>query len=152
MYTPLLCLILLPDPPKQNLDVIKLDVLCKQYRVLHEASALRGDHKLMKVAQFQAQRMAARDGFGADDLDNSFLVDLLAAVGYEYQMAGEIVVANTGMTDPVRAAVDAWAASAPHRQHLLNKELRRQGAGVARAKSGRWYFVLVLVRRPDDKP
>jgi hypothetical protein len=106
---------------------------------------------LDKVAQGHAQAMARLNKYGDDDKDGHILdgKDVVARVkgsGYESVYLAENVGWNQGFRDPAAKMMKDWIGSPAHRVNLLNADVTQIGIGVARSKTGRWFFVQVFGR------
>lgn len=55
-------------------------------------------------------------------------------------------------TTEARAAVEAWMASAGHRQNILNPDSREMGVGYAKSGSRDGYWVELFGAQPDTMP
>jgi hypothetical protein len=129
--------------------------LVNELRTAAKVPPLKADPKLMAAAQKHAETMA-RLGKTSDDgksntLEGKTLTDRLIAENYARASARYIVYSNVAPVDPVGAVVKSLQALPPHREVMLGKEWTQTGTGVARSKSGRWYFSQI-VARPSDTP
>lgn len=56
----------------------------------------------------------------------------------------ENVAFNHGHNDPVGTCIEGWINSSGHRNNMLRRNVTLAGVGVARARSGAYYFALRL--------
>jgi len=84
--------------------------------------------------------------FGHDGF-NERVESIAVELGITVVAAGENVAYNMGMSDPARAAVDAWLASSGHRQNIEGN-YRLTGVGVAcpAQESLTFYFTQIFIK------
>ncbi len=136
-----------PAPPVRSLTTIidSVFLLTNRERVRASLTPLRRNADLARVAQLQAEQMAAA-GKLAHDLPGArypTLASRLKLIGYQYRSVGEIVA--EGYTSGA-ALMAGWMTSAPHRANLLSVRYTETGVGMARARSGRTYTAQVFAR------
>jgi uncharacterized protein YkwD len=105
--------------------------------------ALARSVNLMQAAQLQADQMvkAGRMNHELPGQPYPTLKARLAAVQYEVRAAGE------NIAEGQRSAAEAmatWMDSSSHRANILSQSYTQLGTGVAAARNGRLYFVLVF--------
>ena len=123
--------------------------LTNEFRKEEKVAELKTSKKLTEIAQAHADNMATQDKYGDDDkdghvLDGKNMKDRIEAAGYKYRVIGENVATSQGMKEPVPSAIEGWKKSEGHRANMLNDKFTEMGAGVAKSKSDRWYFVQVF--------
>jgi uncharacterized protein YkwD len=113
--------------------------------------ALKRQADLDKLARDHAANMGRQDKFGDDGknghvLDWKGFEDRLKASPYKYKIAAENLHASQGFPAAKVASVAAksWKDSPGHWKTICNGNLTETGVGVARGKSGKWYFVQVF--------
>jgi uncharacterized protein YkwD len=125
------------------------------FRRQHALPALEPDARLIRIAQAHARNMARQDRFGDSD-DNGHVLDgkdmeyRIRAGGYRFALAAENVGYQLNRGEPAAAMMDGWKASPGHRRNLLLGDATQIGVGAAKGKSGRWYFVQLFGRPPDQ--
>jgi uncharacterized protein YkwD len=117
------------------------------YRSNNGLSTVRVDPQLMKLAQAQAQAMAARD-----KLDQGVVRDLSARLrssGYEAKVAAENVGAGY---HTLAQAFSGWRDSPPHRKNMLLPDATHIGIATAYAPNSKykvfWSLILAAPGRP----
>ena len=136
-----------PAPPTRSLVTIvdTVFLLTNRERARASLTPLRRNADLARVAQLQAEQMAAA-GKLAHELPGSrypTLVSRMKLIGYTYRSVGENVA--EGYTSGA-ALMAGWMTSAPHRANILSARYTETGAGMARSKSGRTYTAQVFAR------
>ena len=136
-----------PAPPVRSLTTIidSVFLLTNRERVRASLTPLRRNADLARVAQLQAEQMAAA-GKLAHDLPGArypTLASRMKLIGYQYRSVGENVA--EGFTSGA-ALMAGWMTSAPHRANLLSVRYTETGVGMARARSGRTYTAQVFAR------
>jgi uncharacterized protein YkwD len=136
-----------PAPPVRSLTTIidSVILLTNRERVRASLTPLRRNADLARVAQLQAEQMAAA-GKLAHDLPGArypTLASRMKLIGYQYRSVGENVA--EGYTSGA-ALMAGWMTSAPHRANLLSVRYTETGVGMARARSGRTYTAQVFAR------
>ena len=104
---------------------------------------LRANARLTRAAQIHAEQMA-RARQAAHVLRNANYPqaeDRLAAAGYQWEWCGENVASGQSSA---AAAMDDWMHSHGHRENILNPHFTEMGAGYARDRAGRPYYVQVF--------
>jgi len=84
--------------------------------------------QLSAAATTKAQDMAKRDYWSHNTPDGTPPWSFVTATGYSYQVLGENLAAGF---DNEQAAVNAWMASPPHRENLLDPSYTEVGFGFA---------------------
>ena len=136
-----------PAPPTRSLVTIvdTVFLLTNRERARASLTPLRRNADLARVAQLQAEQMAAA-GKLAHELPGSrypTLASRMKLIGYTYRSVGENVA--EGYTSGA-ALMAGWMTSAPHRANILSARYTETGAGMARSKSGRTYTAQVFAR------
>lgn len=86
--------------------------------------------ELSRAAAAKAKDMATRNYFNHFTPDGSPPWSFATAAGYDYQAFGENLATGFGNE---QAVINAWMASAPHRQNLLSPSFSQVGFGFANA-------------------
>ena len=136
-----------PAPPTRSLVTIvdTVFLLTNRERARASLTPLRRNADLARVAQLQAEQMAAA-GKLAHELPGSrypTLTSRMKLIGYTYRSVGENVA--EGYTSGA-ALMAGWMTSAPHRANILSARYTETGAGMARSKIGRTYTAQVFGR------
>ncbi|SDC64605.1 Cysteine-rich secretory protein family protein [Actinokineospora iranica] len=87
---------------------------------------LTPDARLDRAARTHSADMAARDYFSHVSLDGRTFVDRVVAAGYANPGAENIAFGQRTAAQ----VMDAWMASAGHRAHILDCELKTMGLGL----------------------
>jgi uncharacterized protein YkwD len=138
-----------PSAKRLNSPEQAVVVQTNSFRQAQGLSSLQPESRLMEIARRHAVNMAQKDRFGDTDknghiMDGRDPGDRVQAGGYSYARVAENVGFQLGKKDPVKDMVEGWKASPGHRKNLLIAEMVDTGVGVAKGKSGRWYFVQVF--------
>jgi uncharacterized protein YkwD len=136
-----------PAPPVRSLSTIvdTVFLLTNRERVRASLTPLRRNADLARVAQLQAEQMAAA-GKLAHELPGSrypTLASRMKLAGYQYRAVGENVA--EGYTSGA-ALMAGWMTSPAHRANILSARYTETGAGMARSKTGRTYTAQVFAR------
>jgi len=136
-----------PAPPTRSLATIidTVFLLTNRERVRASLTPLRRNADLARIAQIQAEQMAAA-GKLAHEVPGSHyptLASRMKLIGYQYRAVGENVA--EGYTSGA-ALMAGWMTSAPHRANILSARFTEAGVGMARSKSGRTYTAQVFGR------
>ena len=117
------------------------------YRTNNGLSSVRVDPELTKLAQAQAQAMAARD-----KLEHNVLRDFNARMrssGFDSKVAAENIGAGY---HTLAQAFSGWRDSPPHRANKLLSGATRMGiAAVYAPKSKFKVFWALILAEPDEK-
>lgn len=101
---------------------------------------LMANPRLDEAARRHSARMAALDFFSHTDPDGRDVVDRLRAAGIDrFSSVGENIFYGQNLPDIVRAVVQGWLLSPPHRENLLSSSYGQAGVGVATGSGGRIY-------------
>ena len=117
------------------------------YRSNNGLSAVRIDSELMKLAQAQAQAMAARD-----KLDHGVLRDFrsrLRSSGYDANIAVENIGAGY---HTLAQAFSGWRDSPPHRKNMLLPGATHIGIATAYAPNSKYKVFWSLILAAPDRP
>ena len=136
-----------PAAPVRSLSSIidTVFLLTNRERVRSSLTPLRRNADLARVAQLQAQQMAAAGKLAHEVPGSRYptLTSRMKLIGYQYRAVGENVA--EGYTSGA-ALMAGWMTSAPHRANLLSVRYTETGVGMARARSGRTYTAQVFAR------
>jgi uncharacterized protein YkwD len=108
---------------------------------------VRVDPQLMKLAQAQAQAMAARD-----KLEQGVMRDLslrLRSSGYDAKVAAENVGAGY---HTLAQAFSGWRDSPPHRKNMLLPDATHIGIATAYAPNSKYKVFWSLILAAPDRP
>jgi uncharacterized protein YkwD len=127
------------DSPPGELDghsrVAAVRCLVNEQRAAHGLRALRADRRLAAAARRHSADMVAHHYFAHDSRSGEAFSARIARTGWtrgrRRWFLGENLGWGTGGLATSRAIVDAWMASPPHRETLLNAAYRVVGVGVA---------------------
>jgi uncharacterized protein YkwD len=117
------------------------------YRSNNGLSTVRIDPELMKLAQAQAQAMAARD-----KLDHGMLRDFrsrLRSSGYDANIAVENIGAGY---HTLAQAFSGWRDSTPHRKNMLMPGATHIGIATAYAPNSKYKVFWSLILATPDRP
>jgi uncharacterized protein YkwD len=120
-------------------------LLTNRERVRASLTPLRRNADLARIAQLQAEQMAAAGKLAHEVPGSRYptLASRMKLIGYQYRSVGENVA--EGYTSGA-ALLAGWMTSAPHRANILSVRYTETGVGMARAKSGRTYTAQVFAR------
>ena len=110
------------------------------FRAKYGLNALVLDARLSRAATIQSNDQARRDSMGHGS-DGSTVMDRAERVGYRMRVGGENVAYGLkSYSDVMRG----WEKSSGHRENLLRPEVTAIGVAMAKTRSGRAYWTLVL--------
>ena len=136
-----------PAPPSRSLSSIidTVFLLTNRERVRASLTPLRRNADLTRVAQLQAEQMAAAGKLAHEVPGSRYptLASRMRLIGYQYRAVGENVA--EGYTSGA-ALMAGWMTSSPHRANILSVRYSETGVGMARSKSGRTYTAQVFGR------
>jgi uncharacterized protein YkwD len=136
-----------PAPPVRSLATIvdTVFLLTNRERVRASLTPLRRNTDLARIAQLQAEQMAAAGKLAHEVPGSRYptLASRMKLIGYQYRAVGENVA--EGYTSGA-ALMAGWMTSAPHRANILSARFTETGVGMARSKSGRTYTAQVFGR------
>ena len=116
-----------------HVDPAAAALMISQYREAHGLSAIRPDPHLQKLAQAQANSMAAHNIL-SHEIDGTLTQRFDAA-----QLAQATAVENVSAGYfSLPAVVAGWRKSPPHNANLLNPAMRRLGIATAYAPGTRY--------------
>jgi uncharacterized protein YkwD len=113
----------------------------------HRLPPLSAHPDLARLAADYSRRMAREGFFDHYDPAGRSMADRVKEAGIAYRTVGENIFRCRNVPDPVRAAVDGWMASPPHRQIILHPAMRETGVGVWE-EEGMYYFTQIFIRKP----
>jgi uncharacterized protein YkwD len=133
-----------PAPPPPGTATALIEVTNSE-RAKAGLTALRMNAGLMEAAQIQAEQVAAAGRLEHTLPEARFpqLEDRLAAVGYDWQLAGENLAFGQRSA---AAAVETWMQSPTHRSNIMSGSFTELGAGFVVDPTGRPYYVQVFGR------
>ena len=117
------------------------------YRSNNGLSSVLVDPELMKLAQAQAQAMAARD-----KLDHNVLRDFgsrLRSSGFDAKVAAENIGAGY---HTLAQAFSGWRDSPPHRKNMLAPGATHIGIATAYAPQSKYQVFWALILAAPDRP
>jgi uncharacterized protein YkwD len=136
-----------PAPPVRSLSSIidSVFLLTNRERVRASLTPLRRNADLARVAQLQAEQMAAAGKLAHEVPGSRYptLASRMRLIGYQYRAVGENVA--EGYTSGA-ALMAGWMTSPAHRANILSARYTETGVGMARARSGRTYTAQVFAR------
>ena len=120
-------------------------LLTNRERVRASLTPLRRNADLARVAQLQAEQMAAAGKLAHEVPGSRYptLASRMKLIGYQYRAVGENVA--EGYTSGA-ALMAGWMTSPAHRANILSARYTETGAGMARSKNGRTYTAQVFAR------
>jgi uncharacterized protein YkwD len=105
---------------------------------------LARNEKLDAAAQKHAENMAKQEKC-SHELDGNRSKDRVLMEGYQASVVGENVAqAPVGSNKSAAAVVDAWRYSPGHYKNIMLEVVTETGIGVAKSKSGKWYYCQVF--------
>ena len=111
------------------------------FRAKYGLKTLVLDARLSRAATIQSNDQARRDSMGHHGSDGSTVKDRAERVGYRLRVGGENVAYGLkSYSDVMRG----WEKSSGHRKNLLSPEVTAIGVAMAKSRSGRAYWTLVL--------
>jgi len=117
------------------------------YRGNNGLSTVRVDPQLMKLAQAQAQAMAARDKLD-HDVARDFSARLRSS-GYDAKIAAENIGAGY---HTLAQAFSGWRDSPPHRKNMLLLGATHIGIATAYAPNSKYKVFWALILAAPDRP
>ncbi len=127
--------------PVQPLDPQAALVAINAFRAENGRNALVLDERLSRAADMQSETQAARGWIGHDGADGSTPKARAMRAGYQAKIASENVASGLkSFSDVLRF----WEQSSGHRENLLRPNVTAIGVAMAKTKSGRPYWTLVL--------
>ena len=116
-------------------------VAINAFRAENGRNALVLDERLSRAADMQSETQAARGWIGHDGADGSTPKARAMRAGYQAKIASENVASGLkSFSDVLRF----WEQSSGHRENLLRPNVTAIGVAMAKTKSGRPYWTLVL--------
>jgi uncharacterized protein YkwD len=105
---------------------------------------LTRNEKLDAAAQKHAENMAKQEKC-SHELDGKRVPDRILMEGYQASVVGEnVALAPVGSNKSAAAVVDAWRYSPGHYKNIKLELVTETGIGVAKSKSGKWYYCQVF--------
>jgi uncharacterized protein YkwD len=133
--------------PGATLDSAAAASIISGYRANNGLPAVTLDPALMRMAEAQAEAMAARDRLD-HDTRKPFTLRLKQS-GYDARMAAENIGAGY---HTLAEAFSGWRDSPPHRANMLLKGATRMGiAAVYTPRSKYKVFWALVIAEPDEK-
>jgi uncharacterized protein YkwD len=115
-----------------------------ELRAKGKLDPLTRNAELEAAAQKHAENMAKHDKY-SHELDGKRSADRLLMEGYAPTLVAEnIAQATAGSNKSAAAVVDAWRYSPGHYKNIMHEQVTETGIGVAKSKSGKWYFCQVF--------
>ena len=111
------------------------------YRTANGRAALVLDERLNRAAAMQSEAQAGRSWIGHSGAGGSTAMQRARSAGYPAKIASENVAAGQKSFADVLAF---WKQSSGHRTNLLRPNVSAIGVAMAKNKSGRAYWTLVL--------
>jgi uncharacterized protein YkwD len=134
---------------KARMDVSAAEKLINDYRVRNGLGRVKLEPALMRIAQTQADAMAAQDHMSHDLPGLGGLKDRLRAGGYRSAVAAENLGAGYRT---LGAAFVGWRESAGHRENLLRADVTQLGIALAQTPRGRFrVYWAMIVAAPSSK-
>ncbi|GAA2070261.1 hypothetical protein GCM10009801_20870 [Streptomyces albiaxialis] len=127
-------------PSKQTRLVREINVL----RARQGCTGLRTDPRLTRVAQRQAEDMAARNQLGHTDSSGRDLGQRVSAAGYEWSAVGETVATQQGSPKAVAAE---WQRSTMRDNEIFNCDFQHAGVGLADSPHGPYWTQVLATPR-----
>jgi uncharacterized protein YkwD len=126
------------DATTMTLGAVRSTTRCllNEVRAEHGIKALGSDHRLKGAALGHSRRMVAKSFFAHDSLSGQQFSGRIADTGWmdgrEKWIVGENLAWGSGTRATPHSVVDAWMASAGHRDNILKRRFRVVGVGVTR--------------------
>jgi uncharacterized protein YkwD len=130
-----------------RLDASMAASMISGYRTNNGLSSVRVDPELVKLAQAQAQAMAARD-----KLEHNVLRDFNARMrssGFDAKIAAENIGAGY---HTLAQAFSGWRDSPPHRKNMLLPGATHIGIATAYAPGSKYKVFWALILAAPDRP
>ena len=133
--------------PAAELDAATAASMISGYRTNNGLSAVALDPELMKLAQAQAQAMAARDKLDHDVI--RAFGERLRASGYDARVGAENIGAGY---HTLAEAFSGWRDSPPHRKNMLLPGATQMGIAAAYSPRSKYkVFWALILAAPDAK-
>jgi len=127
--------------PVQRLNPQAALAAVNTFRAENGLKPLVLDARLSRAAAMQSKAQAGRSWIGHYGSDGSTPKDRAARAGYHAKIASENVASGQkSFSDVLRF----WKKSSGHRSNLLRPNVTAAGVAMAKNKSGRAYWTLVL--------
>ncbi|MGE0652846.1 MAG: CAP domain-containing protein [Alphaproteobacteria bacterium] len=110
---------------------------------------LASERRLACAAEAHARDLAGGARFGHTGSDGGDLAKRLGRVGYAFRTAAENLAAAGASAAEV---VALWRASPGHARNMLRRDAHEAGAARARARDGRYIWVLVVATKGVEPP
>jgi uncharacterized protein YkwD len=127
--------------PVQPLDQEAALQAINAYRAANGLGLLVLDERLNRAAAMQAEAQAGRSRIGHSGADGSTPMARAVRAGFHAKIASENVASGQKSFADVLAF---WKQSSGHRTNLLRPNLTAIGVAMAKSKSGRAYWTLLL--------
>ena len=134
---------------KARIDLAAAEKLINDYRVRNGLVRVKLEPSLVKIAQTQADAMAAQDQMSHDLPGLGGLKGRLRAGGYRSAVAAENLGAGYRT---LGAALVGWRESPGHRENLLRADVTQLGIALAQTPRGRFkVYWAMIVAAPSAK-
>ena len=121
------------------------------FRQEHGTKPVKVNSKLVETAQYFASYMARTDNYG-HRADGKRPSERAQAHGYNYCLVAENIAyqfssAGFKTEELANRFVEGWKTSPPHRENMLDADVRETGVAIARGeRTGYWYAVQLFGR------
>jgi uncharacterized protein YkwD len=134
--------------PNAALDANAAASMISGYRANNGLAALSIDPALMRLAEAQAQAMAARDRI-THNTGGAAFIERLKRSGYDAKVAAENISAGY---HSLAEAFSGWRDSPPHRANMLLKGADRMGIAAVYAPGSKYkVFWALIIASPDER-
>jgi uncharacterized protein YkwD len=133
-----------PDYAKRPVQPLNKEAALAEINAFRTANRLQPlvlDERLCRAAALQSEAQAARSGIGHTGNDGSKPMARAARAGFHAKIASENVASGQKSFSD---ALSIWKQSSSHRTNLLRPNVSAIGVAMAKNKSGRAYWTLVL--------
>jgi uncharacterized protein YkwD len=143
-----------PGGPELNEAELDLVRLTNEFRKQHGREELKQEKRLGKTAAYFAAYMARTDKYG-HDADGNRPADRMSLFDYDRCIAAENIayqMKSTGFSTDELAQkfFDGWKNSPPHRENMLDPDLKEVGVAIAYAPTSDRYYAVQNFGRPKS--
>jgi uncharacterized protein YkwD len=140
-----------PELNKAEQEIVRLT---NEFRRQHGLDELKSDKRLDKAAGYFAAYMARTDKYG-HEADGNRPADRMSLYDYDHCIAAENIayqMKSTGFsTDELaKGFFDGWKNSPPHRENLLDPDLKEVGVAIGHAPGSDRYYAVQDFGRPKS--
>lgn len=111
--------------------------------------ALAWSDKVAAAARRHSSNMEHDGFFSHIDPEHGGPAQRLTHAGIDWSACAENIFQETGMGDPVKAAVATWMQSPGHRRNILDRQYTQSGVGISVSRDGTYTMTQMFVTPPS---